>query len=95
MSKIHHPIRDQEVSVYHFAGGCPPKEPDEFGRTDRDYIAFFSDYQKYPIYFQGPSLEECRDRAIAFRDSEADKNEKHYRTRIEALRKARKAKGKK
>ena len=88
MSKIHHPIRDQEISVYHFAGGSQPI-------ADRDFIAFFSDYQNYPIYFQGSSLEECRDRAIAFRDSEADKNDKHYRTRIEALRKARKAKGKK
>ena len=88
MSKIHHPIRDQEFVYYQQIGG----EEAEIGR---DFIAFFSDYQKYPIYFQGSSLEGCRDRAIAFRDSEADKNEKHYRTRIEALRKARKAKGKK
>ena len=87
MSKIQHPIRDQEFVVYQHVGGEDPK-------ADRIFVAFFSDYQKYPMYFQAATYEEVVIRAVTFRNDAADKNEKHYRTRIEALRKARKAKKK-
>lgn len=87
MSKIEHPLRSQKFSVYQHIGG--------YGGPDRAFVCFFTDYRKYPMYFQGSTYEECLDRAVAFRDREADKHEKHYRTRIESLRKAREKKGKK
>jgi hypothetical protein len=88
MSKIQHPIRTQEFVYYKHAGGPTPN-------IKREWVGFFSDYQNYPMYFHGSSYEECRDRAVAFQNSAADKHEKEYLMRIESLRKAREAKKKK
>lgn len=90
MSKIHHPMRYQEFTIYNLCEGTGGHIPN----VNRLFIAFFSDYQKYPMYFHGSTYEECLQRAVAFRDSEATKHEKNYLVRIEALRKAREAKKK-
>lgn len=85
MMDYKHPMRDLEVIVYQkITEGTGPL-----------FIAKYEPFHVYPIFFQGSSEEEVRQKAKDFADEAVAKNEAHYQARRANMEKAREARKKK
>jgi hypothetical protein len=76
-----HPMRDLEVIVYQrVEGGSGPL-----------FIGKYEPFHVYPVFFQGDTLDEVKQKAKKFADDAVEKHEATYQVRKTNAEKARAA----